>query len=138
MSKTTTWYNFVLPELTDPANITQTNQNWTTLDSTLAGLANFVANHKTYAANITLKYGSWNGQVYSFKLDDLSNEFGGTWTAESFIEMIPSPLITTSELEALQKANITGLALFNELSLHAHGEVPTIDIPVVLLMRGAV
>lgn len=38
MSTTTTNFKFILPELSDPADITQMNQNWETLDETLNDL----------------------------------------------------------------------------------------------------
>lgn len=39
MSKTTTNYNLIKPELTDPADITVTNGNWDTIDAELANKA---------------------------------------------------------------------------------------------------
>lgn len=51
MSKQTTNYKFIKPELTDPANITALDSNWDTLDETLFNIVESVENLDTNVNN---------------------------------------------------------------------------------------
>ena len=63
----------------------------------------------------------------------------GILSAEQIVELMPASGITAEQLEALQTANIVGTAqAVGSLTMTAFGEVPTIDIPVIFVMRGDV
>ena len=58
-------------------------------------------------------------------------------TATNVVELYPAPTITNEQFEALQSANVIGgTQTTGSIELKAMGDVPTIDIPVVFLVRG--
>ena len=58
-------------------------------------------------------------------------------TAKSNQEVLPGLDITTEQLEALQGANIQdGGQAAGSITLKAFGDVPTIDIPIRVIVRG--
>ena len=112
MSKTTTNYGLIKPELTDVADITEMNQNWDKIDELLG--------RKTVTAAMLAS--GWSGNTYSFEStypkasNDISIEVAPTATAEQF--------------EAFGGAMICGSADSNVAT--AVGDVPTIDIPIII------
>ena len=114
-------YQFDKPELSDPANITATNANWDKLDSRLT----------TVKVDTTLTTNGWtNNNRYNWYDSRITDP-------KQIIELLPSPTITKEQLEALQVANIVGTSqTVGRITLIALGEVPTISIPVVFLIRG--
>ena len=58
-------------------------------------------------------------------------------TETNVVELIPATNITEEEYEALQDAQIIGSAqAADSITLKAMGEVPTINIPVIFIIRG--
>lgn len=68
MSKTTENYNLTLPELTDPADITQLNQNWDTIDKALIP-------NKVYSAIGT--HNQYTGSKYVVTVPGLTELYKG-------------------------------------------------------------
>lgn len=90
---------------------------------------------KTYDA--TLYASSWSNGVYTWNNDEI--------TATCPIELLPQVGITDKQLEALQKANIIGgtqigtdtnAGTTGSVQLIAKGTQPTVDIPVIFIIRG--
>lgn len=72
---------------------------------------------------------NWNSTNYIFSNQNI--------TATNIVELIPSTTITTEEYEALQDAQIIGGAqTTGSITLKAMGAVPTINIPVIFIIRG--
>lgn len=81
----------------------------------------------------TLSAASWTGDAapYSYSL----SVSGVTETSNQ--EILPAIDITAEQLEALQAANIQdGGQAAGSVTLKAFGDVPTIDIPVRVIVRG--
>ena len=58
-------------------------------------------------------------------------------TASSNQEILPAVDITQEQLEALQTANIQdGGQSSGKITLKAFGDVPTVDIPIRVILRG--
>lgn len=80
-------------------------------------------------ANITLLASGWVAGLYTFTNADI--------TPTSPVELIPAQGITASQLKALQKSSIVdGGQTAGSATLKALGDVPTVDIPVVMIIRG--
>ena len=96
----------------------------TVLDGKVANKAN-----KASAVNATLVAGNWSGDTYILTVSGV--------TTTSNQEILPAVNITTEQLEALQSANIQDGGQANgSVTLKAFGSVPTIDIPVRVIVRG--
>lgn len=81
----------------------------------------------------TLSAASWTGDAapYSYSL----SVTGVTETSNQ--EILPAIDITAEQLEALQAANIQdGGQAAGSITLKAFGDVPTIDIPIRVIVRG--
>lgn len=77
----------------------------------------------------TLVATSWREGSYRLNLSEI--------TATSNQDILPSINITAMELEALQNANLVdGGQGAGYLDIRAFGEVPSIDIPIRVLLRG--
>lgn len=77
----------------------------------------------------SLTASNWNSTNYIFSNQNI--------TATNIVELIPSTTITTEEYEALQDAQIIGGAqAAGSITLKAMGAVPTINIPVIFIIRG--
>ena len=77
----------------------------------------------------SLTASNWNSTNYIFSNQNI--------TATNIVELIPSTTITTEEYEALQDAQIIGGAqAVGSITLKAMGAVPTINIPVIFIIRG--
>ena len=58
-------------------------------------------------------------------------------TATNVVELYPVSTITDEQFEALQSANIIGgTQTAGSIELKAMGDIPTVDVPVLLLVRG--
>ena len=77
----------------------------------------------------TLVASSWTDKTYALNVEGV--------TDTSVQEILPDVYITPEQLEALQGANIVdGGQLTGVLVLKAFGDVPTIDIPIRVVLRG--
>lgn len=77
----------------------------------------------------TLSASGWSSGVYNLAVDGV--------TATSNQEVLPGLDITSDQLSALQSANIQdGGQAMNKIILKVFGEVPTIDIPIRVIVRG--
>ena len=88
---------------------------------------------KSTTVSTTLTAASWTGASapYSYSLT-----VSGVTNASNQ-EVLPSLTITAEQLEALQGANIQdGGQATNSITIKAFGEVPTIDIPIRVIVRG--
>ena len=84
---------------------------------------------KSTIVTATLAAASWSGNTYTLALSGI--------TAKSNQEILPGLNITTEQLEALQGANIQdGGQASGSMTLKAFGDVPTIDIPIRVIVRG--
>ena len=84
---------------------------------------------KSTMAEATLLASGWSGNTYTLTVSGV--------TATSTQEILPSVATTVEQLEALQGANIQdGGQSANTIILKAFGEVPTIDIPIRIILRG--
>ena len=74
---------------------------------------------------------SWNNGVYILTIEGV--------TETSVQDLTPSSSITTEQLIELQDANIIdGGQTKNAIILKANGDVPTMDIPICICLRGEV
>lgn len=87
---------------------------------------------KSYKEAITLLASSWSDNIYTYTNSQISS-------VDTVVEIYPSKDITTEQLEALQAANIIGgTQSVGSLQLVAKGDVPTVDIPLTIIIRGDV
>lgn len=131
MSTKTTNFGLIKPALTDPADITVFNTNWDKIDEKLKEASENKAT--SIVANDTLLAQNWSGSgIYTWANVNITS-------ANQIIELLPSETITLEQLEVLQGANIVGTAQeIGNVTFTAYGGVPTIDIPVVFIIRGDV
>ena len=100
------------------------NKNWEIIDEAVDGKAN-----KSTIVDATLLASSWVGNEYTLAIVGV--------TLTSIQELLPSLTITEDELGELQSANIIDNGQEeNIIKLKAIGDVPTIDIPLRIIMRG--
>ena len=79
----------------------------------------------------TLAAASWDNGLY--RLTDHN------FTAVSNQDFMPAVNITAEQLEALQSANIVDAGQgAGYIDLKAYGDVPTVDIPIRVIFRGAI
>lgn len=77
----------------------------------------------------TLLASGWSNKTYNLTVSGV--------TTTSIQELLPSLTITQTQLEALQGANIIdGGQSANTIVLKAMGDIPKIDIPIRVLLRG--
>lgn len=87
---------------------------------------------KSNIVNHTLSASSWSGGVYTYNNALITSE-------NTVVELYPSKDITDEQLEILQAANIIGgTQSIGSLQLVAKGDVPTVDIPLTIIIRGDV
>lgn len=83
----------------------------------------------TTTASATLSASSWSSGAYTYSNTAI--------TADSIIEIIPATSITAAQLEAFQLANVVGTAqAAGSVTMKAFGTIPTVNIPVVFIIRG--
>lgn len=88
------------------------------------------ASSKSIKENLTLSASSWNDNVFVYSNSNITSE-------NTVVELYPQQGITTEQLEILQAANIIGgTQEFGSIEFLAIGDVPTIDIPVTIIIRG--
>ena len=84
---------------------------------------------KSSSITATLAAASWSNGSYTLTVNGV--------TATSVQEILPGASITSAELKALQKANIQdGGQSENKIVLKAFGTVPSLDIPIRVILRG--
>jgi len=84
---------------------------------------------KSALVTATLSASGWSGTAYTLAVAGV--------TANSAVEILPGLGITQDQLEALQAANVQdGGQSAGSISLKAFGDVPTIDLPVRIIVRG--
>lgn len=92
-------------------------------------VTNLINALKSTTENITLSASTWANGIYTYLNTNI--------TETNIIELYPTIDITTEQLEALQSANIiSGTQEAGSIQLVAKGDVPTIDIPVKIVVRG--
>lgn len=80
-------------------------------------------------ASATLSASSWSSGAYTYSNTAI--------TADSIIEIIPATSITAAQLKAFQLANVVGTAqAAGSVTMTAFGTIPTVNIPVVFIIRG--
>lgn len=97
------------------------------LNNALDSVSNKV--DKSTIVETTLNASSWSGTTYTLTVEGV--------TDTSVQEVLPSVSITTAQLEALQGANLQdGGQTTDTIILKSFGDVPTIDIPIRVVLRG--
>ena len=92
-------------------------------------LASLLAAGKSAMSTATLLAANWVGSTYTLNLPSAS--------ALAAVEILPGLAISELALEALQMANLQdGGQSAGSLSLIAFGDVPSVDIPLRLIVRG--
>lgn len=130
MSTKTTNLELIKPELADPADITAFNANWDKIDELLGGSGD--GSSKSIVVEDTIEAARWGTNLYTWQNENIIS-------AEQIIELLPSTEITAEQLEALQTANIVGVAQeVGNVTFKAYGDIPKIDIPVIFVLRGDV
>lgn len=88
--------------------------------------------NKSAIVQSVLYASGWNNRGYIWSNANIVS-------SKQIIELIPAENIALEQLEALQYANIVGTAqAAGKITLTAFGEIPTMDIPVVFVIRGDV
>lgn len=87
------------------------------------------AANKSTSATATLLASAWADKTYTLSVSGV--------TASSNQEILPAVDITQEQLEALQAANIQdGGQSSGKITLKAFGDVPAVDIPIRIILRG--
>lgn len=100
------------------------DEKFTEIETSLSNKAN-----KSVEVEYTLLSDGWVGDTYTISLEGI--------TMTSNQEVLPAKTITSEQLEAIQKANIVdaGQSVDN-MTLKAYGDVPSVNIPIRVIMRG--
>lgn len=108
---------------------TSVSDNTSKIAANTSAIAKNTAKLVTTTKSLTLSSSGWNSGTYTIS-DSLI-------TATSNQEIIPALDITADQLKALQKAMlIDGGQTTGSLTLKALGTVPTIDVPIRIILRG--
>lgn len=103
------------------------NWFWHTTSNCVAELQDRIG---STAVEATIEASGWTDGAYTFSDDAIKR-------AEQVVELVPAPTITMEQLEQLQLANIVGVSQdVGSVTFKAFGTVPTIDVPVVFVVRG--
>lgn len=120
MSTTTPNLNLYKPDLTDVADITAMNDNWDKIDAALGTSNQYVS--------YTLLASGWNNTTAPY-----------TYTIAGYdgktIEVIEDINMTLDQLAVIENAKIKSNPSVDENILYAFGDKPTVDVPVLLLVR---
>lgn len=88
-----------------------------------------VAIGKSTVVNTTLLASGWIDGTYTVSSESI--------TTTSIQEVVPAIDVTAEQLQALQSANIQDAGQANgSLTIKAYGDVPTIDIPIRIVVSG--
>ena len=91
--------------------------------------ASILAAGKSATYTATLLAANWSSGSYTLSVSGV--------TASSAVEVLPGLSITQSELDALQAANLQdGGQSAGSITLKAFGDVPGLDLPIRLIVRG--
>lgn len=91
--------------------------------------SSILAAKRSSIAAATLLAAGWVGQTYTLAVSGV--------TATSAVELLPALGITEDQLEALQEANLQdGGQSAGSITILAFGDVPVIDIPIRVIVRG--
>ncbi len=128
MATNTTNYRLTKPDESDFYNITDFNGNADIIDELIHDLSEGKSD-KSHSASVTLLAASWSSGQYTLTNAGI--------TATNVVELYPAVGITAEQLAAMQGANIIGgTQAAGSITLVAMGDVPTINIPVTLVLRG--
>ena len=132
MSTNTNYFGFYKPDLTDRADITQFNKNWDIVDGVLNAMAESIGNQSQPQVSYMpwiLEAVNWEGSAapYTYRLDSKFDEVD--------IEVVENVNMTLEQLEVIENAKIKSDPSSDEHILYAFGEKPTIDVPVMLIVR---
>lgn len=131
MATNTTNYNLVKPAGNDAVSIDVINANMDIIDSVLKANADGISTkaNKSTIVDTTLIATTWSSNSYDLVVSGV--------TATSVQEILPALSITDSQLEALQGANLVdGGQDIDTITLIARGDVPTVNIPIRVILRG--
>lgn len=103
------------------------NWFWNTTSNCIVELQDRVG---STAVEAVIEASGWADGVYTFSDEAIKR-------AEQVVEMVPGANITPDQLRELQRANIVGMSqAVGSVTFRAFGNVPTINIPVVFVVRG--
>lgn len=115
------------------SNNLTTSTSGTALDAYQGYLLQTNKSAKSTSVSATLAAASWTGSSAPYSLTVAVT--GVTTTSNQ--ELLPDTAITLAQLKELQSANIIGYSqTTNSVTLRAWGIKPTVDIPVVFIVRG--
>jgi hypothetical protein len=122
MSTKTSNLGLIKPELTDPADITAMNENWDKIDRTLGELKN------PQYVDYTLLASGWSGEStpYTYTIDGYDGKT---------VEVVESMSMTLAQLSVIENAKIKSDPSSEDNVLYAFGSKPTVDVPVLLIVR---
>ena len=90
---------------------------------------NILAAKRSHLETATLLAANWAGQSYTLAVSGV--------TSASAVEVLPALSTTEEQLEALQAANLQdGGQAEGSITLTAFGDVPVIDLPIRVIVRG--
>lgn len=120
--------------LNDKQDVLVSGTNIKTINgSSILSSGDLLLSTKSTEVSATLSSASWVGASAPFTYDLTVS--GVTTTSNQ--ELLPSTSITSTELLALQEANIIDAGQSaNTISLKAFGTKPTVDIPIRVILRG--
>jgi hypothetical protein len=114
-------------------NLTTNQAGQGPVDAYQAYLLQTNKSNKSTSASVTLPASGWTGTSAPFSITVAVT--GVTTTSNQ--ELLPAAAITLTQLQVLQSANIIGYSqTTNSVTLRAWGQKPTVDIPVVFIVRG--
>lgn len=88
---------------------------------------------KSTSQTITLSAGSWSGSSAPFSY---TISVSGV-TASNVVEIVPQNNLTAEQVKAMANAMIvSGTQSTNSITLRAYGKKPTVNLPIVVIVRG--
>lgn len=114
----------------------KTDDSLNTTDKTIPGAINELKlytdskSNKSVILNFTLASSSWSNYEYTLDIENIGDYNGVEITC-------PYDTINDEQLETIIDANIVPKSsTSSSLTLKAYGDVPTIDIPIIVILRG--
>lgn len=112
------------------ASGTSLTDKLSSINSSLSTVANAVSKK---SSSVTLAASSWTGSAAPYSI---TVTVSGITTTNDVI-VTPSSSLTVAQEKAMVEARITnGTQAANSLTLKAYGKKPTIDLPIVVLIKG--